>query len=207
MSLPSGLWIQYYTGFEALVYDTILGKNSFSYGFPLIAAGSCGFLRARRSLLEHTNTPKHTSYVLDSKLGILLFAEGSLHYFLFLPDAKVAYYKYAPQKIALFGRLGALLDALVPCDLKSTGRENLERSLMLQLMPTFQKMDKNFPSSCSHKPVHQALLSATFFKELSYGTGVDAALYLVEGEDTSRPAYLMKGAWMFQGNLHVWAPQ
>ena len=203
MAPMTGLWMQYYVRGESLVYDTLLGKSSFMYGFPLLAAGSCGFLQARRQLLEHIGTPKQSSYVFDKSQGVLLYAESKLLYFLFLSDARVACYQYLPSNIVLFGRLGELFNSMVPYAAHSDPMKLLELRVMQRLKPDFQSIGSNFPNECKPAVTKGIFLPETFFVNLTEGTGINANLYLINGQEISQPTRLCKGIWRYLGDLHV----
>ena len=202
MLSQSGLWMQNIVHKNTWVYDALLGEKSFMYGFPLISAGSCGFLQARRQLLAHTGIPNPTSYILDKKQGVLLHAEGKLLYFLFLPNERVACYQYMPSKIALFGRLGELFDSMLPYAAESN---LLELHIMQHLKPGFTKIGSQFQSECQNISTITLLLPNIFFINLSRGTGITANLYLKHAQEPNLPSYLLKGIWSFQGDLHVHA--
>ena len=199
-----GLWMQH------TLYDSMLGKGSFTLGFPLLSAGSCLFLQARRRLLKYKTNLHDPSYCSHGDRDLLLFADGTLRYLQFCAGTEVRSYTYnGSDDIVLFGPLGRLAMGMSKCDIGSNDRQKLEEKVLEQLSPRHNTevdvnliTQLNLPSGAASN----LWLSAIFFQSLNKDNKVHVTICLTRQPASVKwPACLNKHLWSSEGTLHLFA--
>ena len=200
-----GLWMQH------TLYDSMLGKGSFTLGFPLLSAGSCLFLQARRRLLKYKTNLHDPSYCSHGERDLLLFADGTLRYLQFCAGTEVRSYTYnGSDDIILFGSLGRLAMGMSKCDIGSNERQKLEEKVLVQLSPTHNTVvDVNLTSKLLLPPgaASHLWLSTIFFQDLNKNNAMHVTIYLSPSIPAlvKWPACLNKHLWSSEGTLHLFA--